>query len=244
MTEAKVTRSEVLVKLTGTIANYRCTRAEASFFFDDGDRTKLGVIAVAAGIAGLSGQAISTAANASGVEEEADYVEFDLDGQPVKGWVWRSPFRDGDAVEVAAEWQADHYETGAIARPVDRVVALYPHCSRATRRHVENAIKWWLLGVIGWVIFSWLLFVLALGWSSAIALTLDGFQYGAVGSFAFFGLMTISLAHKWMPFVRLTEKVCRTLDFPDPGNVDLVKSSKIQRKLDDPGELGTFYFRY
>jgi len=56
--------------------------------------------------------------------------------------------------------------------------------------------------------------------------------------------MTFSLARKWMPFVRLTEKVCRTLGFPDPGNVDLVESSKTQRKPDGPGEFGTFYFRY
>jgi len=56
--------------------------------------------------------------------------------------------------------------------------------------------------------------------------------------------MTIILARKWMPFVRLTEKVCRTLGIPDPGNVDLVKSSKAQRKPDGPGEFGTFYIRY
>ena len=55
--------------------------------------------------------------------------------------------------------------------------------------------------------------------------------------------MTISLARKWMPFVRLTEKVCRTLGIPHAGNVDLVKSSKARRKPDDPGEYGTFYFR-
>ena len=56
--------------------------------------------------------------------------------------------------------------------------------------------------------------------------------------------MTISLARKWMPFVRLSEKVFRVLGFPDPGNVDLAKSSKAQRKPDDPSEYGTFYFRY
>lgn len=56
--------------------------------------------------------------------------------------------------------------------------------------------------------------------------------------------MIISLARKWMLFVRLTEKICRTLGIPNAGNVDLVKSSKAQRKPDDPGEFGTFYFRY
>lgn len=244
MTGAQTPSSQGLVKLMGTIANYTCTRAEASFVFNDSDRTKLGVVAIAAGIAGLSGQAISTAANVKSVEEEADYVEFDLDGQPVKGWVWRSPFKDGDAVEVAAEWNGNYYAAGAIARPVDRTIGLFPHCSRGTSRHVKNAIKWWLLGVTGWLFLMSILILITVGWSDFIAAISEVFPYIALGSFAFFGLMTTSLAYKWMPFVRLTEKVCRTLGFDDPGNVDLTRSSRAQRRPDDPGEFGTFYFRY
>jgi hypothetical protein len=56
MIDVRTQKAEGLVKLTGTIANYKCTRAEASFVFGDSDRTKLSVIAVAAGIAGLSGR--------------------------------------------------------------------------------------------------------------------------------------------------------------------------------------------
>jgi hypothetical protein len=244
MSDVKASKAEGLVKLTGTIANYKCTRAEASFVFNDSDRTKLGVVAIAAGIVGLSGQAISTAASAISTEEDADYVEFDLDGTPVKGWVWRSPFKEGDKVEVAAEWNGGHYETGAITRPVDRIIALYPHCSRGTRRHVKNAGKWWFVGVTMLSLLSLLLAVPTFGlerfWHAAV----DIVSWTALAYYIFFGVMTISLARKWMPFVRLTEKVCRTLGFSDPGNVDFVKSSKAQRKPDDPGEFGTFYFRY
>ena len=63
-----------LVKLTGTIENYKVTRTEASFMFTDTDRTKLGVIAIAAGIARLSGPATSTAAYAASAEEDAHGV--------------------------------------------------------------------------------------------------------------------------------------------------------------------------
>ncbi len=56
--------------------------------------------------------------------------------------------------------------------------------------------------------------------------------------------MTLSLARKWMPFVRVAEKVFRALELPNPSHIDLVKSSKAQRKPDDPGEYGTFWFRY
>jgi hypothetical protein len=61
---------------------------------------------------------------------------------------------------------------------------------------------------------------------------------------AFLGVMTFSLSRKWMPFVRLAEKVFRALELPDASNVDLVKSSNKQRTAHDPGEFGTFYFRY
>lgn len=231
-----------LAKLSGKIENYRCTRAEASFVFTDVDRNKMGVIAIAAGVAGLSGQAISTASAAASVAEEADYVEFDLGGESVKGWLWRSPFREGDEVEIAAEWNGEYYEAGAIARPRDRMIALYPHCSRGRASHVKNAIKWWLIGtficVLGYLGLA------AVGGMIAGLFAAGYLYYMVVGFMAFIGLMTFSLSRKWMPFVRLTEKVCRTLGLADPGDLDLVASSKRQRKEDDPGEFGTFYFRY
>jgi len=59
-----------------------------------------------------------------------------------------------------------------------------------------------------------------------------------------FGVMTFFLTRKWLPFVRVSEKVFRTLGLPNPSNIDLVRSSKAQRKASDPGEFGTFYFRY
>ena len=129
-----------LVKISGRISGYKCTRAGASFVFTQSDQTKMGVIAVAAGLAGLSGQAISTAASASDMEEAADYVEFSMGGQQIKGWVWRSPFKEGDDVSVAAELRGDRFEAFGIARPKDKIVALYPHCSRGRRRHVSNAV--------------------------------------------------------------------------------------------------------
>lgn len=233
-----------LVKLTGTITHYRCTRTEANFVFTDSDRTALGVVAIAAGMAGLSGQAIATAANATATEEEADYVEFELEGKPIKGWVWRSPFKEGDQVEAIAEWRDDHYETAGIARSSDQTIALYPHCSRGMSRHIKNAIKWWFIGVTLLGIFSLLVAIPTFGLDDFWHTAADIVVWVVIGFYVFFGLMTISLARKWMPFVRLAQKVFVALGWPNPGDVDLVKSSKAQRKPGDPGELGTFYFRY
>ena len=132
--------------LRGTIKHYKCKRDYATFVFNDKDKTAFGAIAIAAGLAGLSGQAIGTASAAASMEEAADYLEFELDGKSVKGWVWCSPFQEGEAVEVVGEWKVGHFEAYAVARPEDRIVALYPHCSRGAKRHVNTAVKWWFWG--------------------------------------------------------------------------------------------------
>lgn len=240
-------KNQALTKLTGTIKNLKVTREHASFVFTESDQTKMGVIAIAAAAAGMGGQAMSTAASASDMEEAADYVEFELNGQSVKGWVWRNPFNEGDIVDVAAEWQNDHYETFGIARPRDKTIALYPHCSRGKTRHNKKAIKWWLIGG-GFLLMFSILMLIIVDWEAQrlfkISIDEGLLVYFTLGPMAFFALMTFSLSRKWMPFVRVAEKVFRTLELPNPGNIDLVKSSKAQRTEQDPGEFGTFYFRY
>lgn len=233
-----------LVTMNGVIRSYRSTRAAASFVFDDSDKTKLGVVAVAAAAVGLSGQAVSTAASATSLEEDADYVEFELGDQQVKGWMWRSPFKEGDEVRVAAQWSGQHYEAMGVTRPSDRTIALYPHCSRSRLTHIRNAIKWWFIGVTLWLAVLAGVCLAVLGLTGGLDMIAFGFPYGAPISYAFFGLMTFSLTRKWMPFARLTEKVGQALGLPNPANIDLVKSAKAQRKPEDPGEYGTFYFRY
>lgn len=230
-----------LFKLSGQISNYKRTRASASFVYSADDQEKLGVVAVAAALAGLGGQAASATASASAVEEEADYVEFCLNGDLVKGWVWRSPFKNGDVVDVAVQWQGSYYEAYGIARPADRVIALYPHCSRSRGRHIRNAFKWWLIWnvVFFGAVAAWVLYM------GGPELLGDPALYQVGGPIAIaFILMFISLSKQYMPFVRLSERVFLVLGLPNAQNIDLAKSSRQQRSADDPGEFGTFYFRY
>jgi hypothetical protein len=234
-------KPSALVKLAGNITNYHCRRNAASFVFNSEDRAGIGVIAIEAALAGSAGPAIATA-NATSVEEEADHVTFFLDGNLVETWLWRSPFKPGDFVEIAAEWQNDHYEAFGIARPSDRTVALYPHCSRGKAAHIKNAFFWgFWLGFFGQFIFVTGLGYFIMGPSMFI----DPIYYAGLGCLAvFLTIMFTSLARKWLPFVQVAEKVFKALGWPDPGNIDLVKRSKLRRTDKDPGEYGTFYFRY
>lgn len=232
-----------LVKISGAVRNLKVTRASASFVFTESAQTRMGVVAFAAAIAGLGGQAMATASNVSAMEEEADYLEFELGDQTVKGWVWRNPFKEGDEVSVAAEHRPDgHWEAFGVERPADKTLALYPHCSRGRARHLKNAVWWWFFG---WGTANLIIMMLGYTFFAGFTSPFDlDFWFVFGGLMAFYALMTFSLSRKWMPFVHLAEKVFRALELPDPGNVDLVKSSNKQRTAHDPGEFGTFYFRY
>jgi hypothetical protein len=231
----------VIAKLSGKIVNYRCTRASASFVFSENDQRALGVIAVTAAFAGMGGQAASATGHASDMEEAADYLEFDLGGHPVKGWVWRSPFKEGDEVNVAAEWQGKHYEAYGISRPIDKMIALYPHCSRARGNHIRSSVKWWAICNSLFFGIMWTCFI----YTEGLALLQDpSFYWVNIPLILFFILMFTSLSNQFMPFVRLAEKIFVALNLPNPTNVDLVASSKQQRTVDDPPEFGTFYFKY
>jgi hypothetical protein len=235
-----------LIKLAGKMSNYQVSRQEASFIFTDGDKNTLGVIAIAASLAGMGGQAISVASNATSTAEEADYVKFNLGDKALQGWLWRSPFREGDEVEVAAEWQSDHYEVFSVARPSDKTIALYPHCSRAKARHIKNALTWWLITIITFQL-SLSIFFLTIG-SDAFLDLWNYMLYEAIwmpaGLMIFLGIAITSMARQWMPFVRVADKVFVTLGLPNPQDIDLVKSSKKQRSSLDTPEFGSMYFRY
>jgi hypothetical protein len=229
------------VRLSGTIANYRCVHASASFVYSEGDQDRMGAVAIAAALVGMGGQAASLAGYASDMEEPADYVQFDLDGESIKGWVWRSPFKDGDVVDVAAEWDGNCYEAYGIARPADRIIALYPHCSRSKGRHIKNAIKWWAICSVAFYTF-----MLAMaGYIGGTGIVTDPTFLGISGSSTLvFIPMFISLSRQFMPFVRLAEKVFVVLGLPNAKDMDLVQSSQQQRTAADPAEFGTSYFRY
>ena len=74
--------------LRGLIQNLRKKRCRRDFVFTASDRTNMGATAIAASVAGLGGVAAGLGAMAMDTTEEADLLEFELDGEPVKAWIW------------------------------------------------------------------------------------------------------------------------------------------------------------
>ncbi|UJB30816.1 putative type VI secretion system effector [Chromobacterium sp. Beijing] len=235
-----------LSKISGKISHYKKTRELANFFFTDHDRSIMGLAAIAGALAGAAGMAASTARDAANLREEADYVEMKVDGQLAKGWVWFSPFQAGDEVEVIGTQQEGYFEIVAILRPADRVIALYPHCSRGKNAHIKNIIKWWALSVsfMLWIAFPAFLFIIDLLISSELFNSLINFNYIYVGivSYALFGAYSLVTGKKFMMFVKAATQVFKTMKLPNPDNTDLPKCTK--RKPGDPGALGVMYFNY
>ncbi len=234
-----------LERIRTTLKDFSAERGHASFVFTLADQTGMGMVAIAAAALGQSGAAAGTLVQSSDLEEAAYQVSFTIDGKPASGWLWFSPFKNGDEVDVVARWQGDHYEVMAITRPSDRTVALYPHLSRGRKAHWKAVWKTWFWGVTiicgASVIFMGaFMFFINDGFDVAIFYLMVGIF---IGSYVFFALPALQIGSSRMKFVRSAERAFRALGWKDVENINLVKSSK-PRRPDDPAEFGTFYFRY
>jgi hypothetical protein len=231
--------------LKGRIQNLHKTRQNHDFVFSAADRTKMGAAAIGAALVGMGGMA--TGLNSMDTREIADLLEFDLDGKPVRAWVWVSVFNEGDEVEVVAEPMGDFWQGYGIRRPQDKIVALHPHCSRGRYAHYRASFRWYLKISLSLLFLSYLIlfgesFIYGPpdDWVKFILVLLGG----GVLCMGVLGLIAFNVARKLMGFVRLAEKIFEFFGWPDVRNIDLPAITKKGEKPDDPILLGVLYFRY
>lgn len=232
--------------LHGYIHNLRTTRRNQDFFFTDTDRAKIGATAIAAGLAGLGGIATGLSGMAMDTTEEADLLEFDLNGKLVKAWVWQSVFVDGDEVEVVAEQIDDIWHGYGIRRPRDKIVALHPHCSRGRYAHYRASFRWWIK-VLALLLVATYFFIAIVGiFESNVPIIpiIAICAIGGVGAAAITGCIALRIAKKFMGFVRLAEGIFEAFGWANVKNIDLPAITKRNKKPDDPAPLGVLYFRY
>lgn len=248
LVDSSVSRSPhtPLSKISGRISKYRKTREMANFYFTDQDKNIIGLSAIAGALAGAAGMAASTARDAANLREQADHVEMEINGKVAKGWVWYSPFQDGDIVDVIGTPRENHFEIVAIARPKDRIIALYPHCSRGKTPHIKTVVKWWFLSTTFLVtIFAPLLAILFDFISNNDAPYFFwniGYIYASLAMYLLLGAYSFVTGKKFMMYVHAATQIFKTLNLNDPDNIDLTKLTK--RKSGDPGTFGVMYFNY
>jgi hypothetical protein len=235
--------------LRGRIQNLRKKRCRRDFVFTASDRTNMGATAIAASVAGLGGIAAGLGAMAMDTTEEADLLEFELDGEPVKAWVWVSVFNEGDEVEVVAEPSDDRWLGYGIRRVSDRIVALHPHCSRGRYPHYRASFSWFLK-IVGCLLLALNLIFAAISFFSGDslrdfgALALGVMLPGSLFSAAIFGVIAYRIAGKYRGFVRLAEGIFGAFGWPNVKHIDLPAITKKTKTTNDPGALGVLYFRY
>lgn len=232
--------------LRGCMVNLRKTRCNQDFFFTKSDRERMGATAIAAGLAGLGGIAVGLGSMAMDTSEEADLLEFNLNGKPVKAWVWQSVFNEGDDVEVVAEQWEDHWQGYGIRRVSDKIVALHPHCSRGRYAHYRTSLKLWLKVCLPLLLFMYVLtggiafFDSLHNWANLVQVWI----LGGAGLMAILGVIAFRMSRKLMGFVSLAEGIFQGFGWKDVKDIDLPAITKKGKTPGEPGALGILYFRY
>lgn len=238
-----------LIVLRGAIENYKVERKFSNFILLDSERGAMGAVAIAAAATGASGLAMGAAVSATSTDEEADYVEFRIEGELVKGWLWRSPFSEGDVVDVVVSKSGDELGLLAVYRPSDQLIALYPHLSRGRRAHAINALKWWAIGSTIVVGLTSLAFAYVAAESGSLwdqfrnRDFLDVILVGGGACYGYFLIYTVWSLRRWRKYTEMAEKIFAALGWKNGNGIDLVKSSKKLQRGEKSFGYGAFFFR-
>lgn len=241
-----------LQRLIGRIKNVRISTTAVNVFITQSDRAYLKATAGATALAGSAGLGIGLLALDADTSTEADLMEFDLeqaDGtvRKIEACVWLSPFEEGDEVEVVAERLGDVWKGVAVARPSDRLVAVYPLCTHGRSAHWKKVAKWWWWITVIVLIVSFVIFV-SMNYLSDDAMPFSEVAYYfaliAIFGGALFGIVAWSIGRKVGKLVPLSEAIFQAFGWKNPRSFDLYATTRAKRRVDDPEALGLSYFRY
>lgn len=242
----KQAQKNSMVLLRGVISGLNRSRRSHDFVLTQIQHQQVGLTAIAASVMGMGATGMGLIGMAQNSDEEADWVEFELDGKQVKGWLWMMPMRNGDTVEVAAEPTAKNsYVAYAVKRDGDDLLAVYPHATAGRKVHYRKSVKAWMwFCVLAYVLLPVLL-MLQQGISVLLEVDL---LLALLCAFPFWmlisGLLAFRASQKLMVFVRIAELNFRTFGWPDVENIDLRKTSVENRRENKLPNFGSIYFRY
>lgn len=239
--------SEKLVgvqRLEGTIGNLRRSRKRRDFVLAEiGGDTR--ATAVGAALSGMGGLAIGAASIDS--TEEADYVEFDLGDQSLRGWFWRFPFAEGDRIAVTAETTPGGWVAYGAWREADGCVAVYPHCYEGVKSHFRSNARFWAWAYLAiYIVVLLLMLMTSMFDDGPVDWAVLG---GAAACFLpvgllVFGFLAYRAARKTQGFARMAEQIFMGFGWADPANLNLRTTSKTKRRSGDPTDYGLRFFRY
>ena len=165
---------------------------------------------------------------------EAEYVRGIINGKPFRGWVGLTRLNAGDYVEMAADWQEDHYEVYAITLPDERIISICPRCDMGRTAHAWMRLRNML------ILTFFLVFIAILGLAvhndgsltERLEIVLSAHYVPLWGMFFFigvffFGLMAISSYKAYANTTcLLSEEIFSVLGMKDVEKINLNKTTK------------------
>lgn len=130
-----------MVLLRGAISGLNRSRRSHGFVLTEAQHQQIGLTAIVASAMDMGTTGMGLIGMAGNTDEEADWVEFELSGKQVEGWLWMLRMRNGDIVEVVAERRETIVmsltQSSATAIPTRRVSA----CDSREKVHYRKSIK-------------------------------------------------------------------------------------------------------
>ena len=176
------------------------------------------------------------------LSRKANFVNVQINNEIYRGWVGDCPFQVGDEVEVVVEWQNDHYELYAIAKPDERIISVCPNCFRGrwayffyTFPRAIITLLIILLVITGlYIYYNDLDSVLTLDKDYTENISLYTFFIGSITILGLYMAIKDSLTTK----VKIAEQIFKALNLEKLTRIDLRK--KTNRKVRRLKRQGTY----
>ncbi|MFE8047349.1 putative type VI secretion system effector [Brenneria goodwinii] len=245
-----------LEKITGRLEAFSRIRCKANFDPDvyatssdrtltPGEKGMAGAAAIAIGSPALAGLALK---GEETVLDDADYVAGMINGKPFAGWVGFTHLAVGDEVELAAEWQDDHYEVYAVAVSAARIVSICPECNHG--RYIDALFRAKLgtfMTLLMFIVFSSIGFFMGEGtfWENLLNSVMNGhgrFYQGTtlmlVLGCALWGLFFYSAYKAYAKTTcKLAEEIFQVFGWRNPKWISLKKiTARREKELKRQGE--------
>ena len=156
----------------------------------------------------------------------ANFINVQINGVIYRGWIGDCPFQAGEEVAVIAQWQEDHYELYALAKPDERIISICPNCSKGRIAYLIHQAKTTLFLILFFMILFNVFYILV--WGSLYQLLHLTAEYISFMKPIFFGssiFCSIGMIIESIPNVnkkaKIAEKIFKTLNLPKIARMDL-----------------------
>ncbi|MFM0204412.1 hypothetical protein PQR53_31715 [Paraburkholderia fungorum] len=227
-----------LSSVSGKVSNLRYSLQERQSKAAQFERKATLLSPILLALSGNGGLAVGNMAVNYGIsiaKGKAYWVEFDVNGVALKGWLGGVYFKDGDAVDVVVEGEDTLL---AVNSSDERVVAILPPCGSSPKM-IYKYMRYTFIGI-----FLFLVLFLGLGFFFVAAhedlVELLSIAFPCALAVAFF----VAVGANWRELLHAvrTKKILSELGLPDADSLDLpTRSYELLGKGKIQGSVGTVY---